>query len=110
MFKFQRSKELIAAGLDAKKTALIHIASDPDFFYTHQRKTGAVGFCSAFSERKNPEMVYQLIKNMPERTFYLIGRYWENYERYDEMKNIGSYVFPLCFHGSQVCWFALFSR
>ena len=26
-------KELIAAGLDAKKTALIHIASDPDFFY-----------------------------------------------------------------------------
>ena len=81
-------KELIAAGLDAKKTALIHIASDPDFFYTHERETGTVGFCSAFGERKNPEMVYQLVKNMPERKFYLIGRYWENYERYDEMKKI----------------------
>ena len=86
-------KELIAAGLDAKKTALIHIASDPDFFYTHERETGAVGFCSAFGERKNPEMVYQLVKNMPERKFYLIGRYWENYERYDEMKKMTNFTY-----------------
>ena len=86
-------KELIAAGLDAKKTALIHIASDPDFFYTHQRETGAVGFCSAFGERKNPEMVYQLVKNMPERKFFLIGRYWENYERYDEMKKMTNFTY-----------------
>ena len=86
-------KELIAAGLDAKKTALIHIASDPDFFYTHERETGTVGFCSAFGERKNPEMVYQLVKNMPGRKFYLIGRYWENYERYDEMKNMANFTY-----------------
>ena len=86
-------KELIAAGLDAKKTALIHIASDPDFFYPHERETGAVGFCSAFGERKNPEMVYQLVKNMPERKFYLIGRYWENYERYDEMKKMTNFTY-----------------
>ena len=44
-------KELIEAGLKAHKTELIHIASDPDFFYTHKRKTGSVGFCSAFSDR-----------------------------------------------------------
>ena len=81
-------QELIAAGLDADKTSLIHIASDPDFFYPHERKTGSVGFCSAFGERKNPEMVYQLVKNMPERSFYLLGRYWENFEKYDEMKNM----------------------
>ena len=86
-------KELIAAGLDAKKTALIHIASDPDFFYTHERETGTVGFCSAFGDRKNPEMVYQLVKNMPGRKFYLIGRYWENYERYDEMKNMANFTY-----------------
>jgi glycosyltransferase involved in cell wall biosynthesis len=84
-------RELIAAGLDAKKTSLIHIASDPDFFYKHERKTGDVGFCSAFGERKNPDLVYQLVKNMPERKFHLIGRYWENYERYDEMKNMANF-------------------
>ena len=86
-------RELIAAGLDSRKTELIHIASDPDFFYKHERKTGAVGFCSAFGERKNPELVYQLVKNMPERKFYLIGRYWENYERYDELKNMANFTY-----------------
>ena len=86
-------RELIAAGLDAKKTSLIHIASDPDFFYKHERKTGDVGFCSAFGERKNPDLVYQLVKNMPERKFHLIGRYWKNYERYDEMKNMANFTY-----------------
>ena len=86
-------RELIAAGLDAKKTELIHIASDPDFFYEHKRKTGTVGFCSAFGARKNPEMVYQLVKNMPERKFYLMGRYWEHYEKYEEMKNMANFTY-----------------
>ena len=86
-------KELISAGLNAHKTTLIHIASDPDFFYAHERKTGAVGFCSAFGERKNPEMVYQLVKNMPERKFYLIGRYWEKYEKYEEMKKMTNFIY-----------------
>ena len=86
-------RELIAAGLNAHKTELIHIASDPNFFYAHERKTGAVGFCSAFGERKNPEMVYQLVKNMPERKFYLIGRYWEQYEKYEEMKKMTNFIY-----------------
>ena len=38
-------------------------------------------------------MVYQLVKNMPERKFYLIGRYWENYERYDEMKKMTNFTY-----------------
>lgn len=78
-------KKLIDAGLKAEKTALIHIASDPNFFYPHERKTGTVGFCSAFGDRKNPDMIYQLVKHMPERQFYLIGRYWDQYEHYDDL-------------------------
>ena len=38
-------------------------------------------------------MVYQLVKNMPERKFHLIGRYWENYERYDEMKKMTNFTY-----------------
>lgn len=78
-------KELIKYGIPAEKTELIHIASDPDFFYPHERKTGTVGFCSAFGERKNPDMVFNLVKHMPERQFYLIGRYWEKYKNYNEL-------------------------
>lgn len=86
-------KELIEAGLKPEKTALIHIASDPDFFYPHDRKNGTVGFCSAFSDRKNPEMIYNLVKNMPEREFYLIGRYWDRYEKFEELKDFSNFTY-----------------
>ena len=45
-------------------------------------------FVVHLENEKNPEMVYQLVKNMPERSFYLLGRYWENFAKYDEMKNM----------------------
>ena len=86
-------KELIKAGLKADKTELIHIASNPNFFYPHERKTGSVGFCSAFGDRKNPEMVYQLVKHMPERQFYMIGRYWEHYEKYNELNSFSNFTY-----------------
>lgn len=86
-------KELIEAGLKTEKTELIHIASDPDFFYPHQRKTGSVGFCSAFSNRKNPEMIYNLVKYMPERPFYLIGRYWDRYEKFEELTSLPNFTY-----------------
>ena len=86
-------KKLIASGLDAEKTALIPMGSSPNFFYPHKRETGSVGFCSAYSERKNPEMVFRLVKNMPNRKFYLIGRYWEQYERYNEMRNMSNFIY-----------------
>lgn len=86
-------KELIEAGLKPEKTELIHIASDPNFFYTHERKTGSVGFCSAFGDRKNPEMVFNLIKHMPERHFYMIGRYWDQYEKYEELMALSNFTY-----------------
>ncbi|MDT7833088.1 glycosyltransferase family 4 protein [Flavobacteriaceae bacterium S356] len=86
-------KELIAAGLQADKTELIHIASNPDFFYPHDRKTGSVGFCSAFGDRKNPEMVFNLVKHMPDRHFYMIGRYWDQYEKYEELIALPNFTY-----------------
>ena len=81
-------KQLINDGLIAHKIEVIHIASDPDFFYPHERTTGSIGFCSAYGERKNPEMVYQLIKNLPDRNFYLIGKNWEEFEKFEELSKL----------------------
>jgi glycosyltransferase involved in cell wall biosynthesis len=86
-------QQLIEAGLKPEKTVLIHIASDPNFFYPHERKTGTVGFCSAFGDRKNPEMVFNLVKHMPERQFYMIGRYWDQYEKYDELMTMPNFTY-----------------
>lgn len=84
---------LIDAGLKPEKAELIHIASNPDFFYPHERTTGSVGFCSNYGDRKNPEMVYKLIKNMPHRHFYMIGRNWENHENYDELSQLKNFTY-----------------
>ncbi|WP_299063168.1 glycosyltransferase family 4 protein [uncultured Polaribacter sp.] len=86
-------KELIDAGLNEEKTEVLHIASDSTFFYPHERKSGSVGFCSAFSDRKNPDLIFSIIKNMPERTFYLIGKNWENYKNYDELIALENFTY-----------------
>ncbi|MRI01922.1 glycosyltransferase [Kriegella sp. EG-1] len=87
-------RELISNGLKKEKTVVLHIASDPNFFYPHQRKEmGAVGFCSAFSERKNPDLIYAIIKNMPERNFYIIGKNWEEYEKFDELNSFKNFTY-----------------
>lgn len=86
-------KELIDAGLKPEKTELIHIASDPNFFYPHERTSGSVGFCSAFGDRKNPEMIFNLVKHMPERHFYMIGRYWDQYEKYEELIGLPNFTY-----------------
>lgn len=84
-------EKLVAYGLPREKTEVIHIASDPDFFYTHERKTGSIGFCSAFGDRKNPDMVFNLVKHLPQREFHLIGRYWERYEKFDALKSMPNF-------------------
>ena len=86
-------EELIQAGLQPEKTSLIHIASNPEFFYPHERNQGTVGFCSAFSDRKNPELIFNLVKHMPERKFYLIGRYWDRYEKFEELTSFPNFTY-----------------
>lgn len=86
-------KQLIKDGLQAHKIKVIHIASCPDTFYPHHRTNGTVGFCSAFGERKNPEMIYNLVKNMPHRHFYLIGKNWEKYSKYNDLISCKNFTY-----------------
>jgi len=86
-------EDLIKIGIKKEKLIVMHIASNPNFFYSHERMTGSVGFCSNFGERKNPELVYQIIKNMPERNFHLIGRNWENFDEYNELVEMNNFTY-----------------
>ena len=33
-------------------------------------------------------MIFNLVKHIPERPFYLIGRYWNRYEKFDELMSL----------------------
>lgn len=89
----QVKKDLIKYGIRKEKLEILHIASDPNFFYPHERKQGDVGFCSNFGERKNPELTYQIIKNMPEKHFHIIGRNWEKFNQYEALNSLSNFTY-----------------
>lgn len=86
-------KTLIEIGVEKNKIEVMHIASDPEFFYKHERNSGSVGFCCAFYERKNPNLIFNIIKEMPEKHFYLIGKDWDEFDQYDELISLGNLTY-----------------
>ncbi len=84
---------LTRIGVKPNILVVMHIATSPSFFYRHERGTGHIGFCSSFHPRKNPDLILDLVKNMPHRTFCLIGRNWENYDRFEELSVLPNFTY-----------------
>ena len=77
--------DLISLGVKPEKLVVMHIATSDTFFKTHERGTGGVGFCSNYGPRKNPDLLYDIVMNMPHRKFHLVGRNWDNYEKFSQL-------------------------
>ncbi|WP_405207661.1 glycosyltransferase family 4 protein [Aquimarina sp. LLG6339-5] len=86
-------KYLIDLGVKPGILKVMHIATSSSFFYSHERGSGGIGFCSTFSDRKNPDLVLDLVKNMPDRQFYLIGRHWQQYDRFNEISDLPNFKY-----------------
>ena len=78
---------LVSQGVKPDKVTYILGAADPKIFQPHQRTNGAVGFCTAFYYRKEPERIFNIIKMMPHRKFIILGRGWQKYEKFTEMSS-----------------------
>lgn len=84
---------LIEIGVKPELLKVLHIATSSSFFKEHKRGKGGVGFCSIFGPRKNADLIFDIVKNMPERTFYLIGREWEKYEKFNELNALKNFTY-----------------
>lgn len=84
---------LAKIGVRPEILKVLHIGTSSKFFYSHQRGSGDVGFCSSFHKRKNPKLIYDIVKNMPHRTFHLIGQNWDNYEGFQDIKNLPNFIY-----------------
>lgn len=78
-------KLLNCQGLSSNKTTFVLGGADPEIFKLHQRLDKAVGFCTAYYPRKSPEKIISIIKMMPQRKFILLGRNWNQYEKFAEL-------------------------
>jgi len=87
VFSCSEYRELwIARGVQEDRTAVVLGGADPALFRGHKRGRGHVGLSSSFYERKSPDTVLDLVRAMPERRFTLVGRQWDQYQRFSELK------------------------
>src|SRR5690606_405446 len=80
-------------GVKAELLEVLHIATSSTLFHNHERGNGDVGFCSNFGERKNPKLLCDIVKNMPHRTFRLIGHNWDDYAGFQEILDLPNFIY-----------------
>jgi glycosyltransferase involved in cell wall biosynthesis len=83
----------IERGLPDEKAALVLGAADPQLFQFHERGHGVVGLSSSFYERKNPDCLLQVMRLLPHRQFVLVGRNWNQYALFEEMKALPNFTY-----------------
>jgi glycosyltransferase involved in cell wall biosynthesis len=94
IFACESNRQLwIERGLEEDKTAVVLGAADPDLFRFHERGEGVVGLSSSFYERKNPDLLLQVMKLLPHREFVLVGRNWNQYALFEEMKALPNFTY-----------------
>lgn len=85
---------LAGDGVGHDKLTCVLGAADPDVFRSHQRTPdGLIGFCTAFYERKNPDLVLELVKKLHERNFILLGKDWDRYPRFAELIQLTNFSY-----------------
>ncbi len=80
-------------GLAEDKTRVILGGADPDLFISHERGNGVVGLSSAFYERKNPDIILDVVKLLRHREFVLIGRNWNQYANFEELRAQANFTY-----------------
>lgn len=81
----------ISRGVREDRTAVVLGGADSLLFRGHARGKGHVGLSSSFYERKSPDTVLDLVRAMPERRFTLVGRQWDQYRRFAELKALRNF-------------------
>jgi glycosyltransferase involved in cell wall biosynthesis len=84
---------LVKSGLQEHKLKVLHIATSSNFFQFHERGSGYVGFCSAYHPRKNPDLIYEIVKNMPNCSFLLLGQNWHKYEKFNQLIALANFKY-----------------
>jgi len=76
---------LVKRGVNAGRVLTLIPGSHPEVFLPHERTgSGVVGLCAAYYRRKSPELIAEVVAQMPHRQFLLIGRGWENAPGFDQ--------------------------
>lgn len=87
VFACNRYKKLwIQRGVKEEKTICITGGADEEIFTFHDRKKSKlIGLSSSYYERKNPMLLYKIVKNMMDYKFILLGKNWQKFSLFDDL-------------------------
>ena len=81
----------LSRGLEPKHGCVVLGGFDSSLFVPHNRTlSDAIGICSSFYERKNPELLFEIVSKMTDKKFILLGKNWESYARYEALIGLGN--------------------
>ncbi|TLX77128.1 glycosyltransferase family 4 protein [Labilibacter sediminis] len=84
---------MVHHGLIKSKVEIMHLASDSDMFLPHDRTNAKVCVSMAYYKRKNPYLLFEIVKKMPHRNFLLIGKKWEQFEHWAKLKELANFEY-----------------
>ena len=86
-------EDLVSQGCDRQRIQVVYAGADPLFFKKSSRGRGKVGFSTAYYERKDPDRILDLVKYLRHRDFVLLGRGWEQYPRFEELRELPNFEY-----------------
>ena len=87
------TKELRSRCVTVEKVSTAIPGADPALFRHHSRSDGAIGFCSGYVPRKNPDRILELVHCLRNRELVLVGRHWEHYERIEDLRAATNFTY-----------------
>lgn len=84
---------LKSQGVNSSKLTFILGGADPELFKLHQRGTGSVGFSMSYYARKSPDLVLEIVRQMPHRNFILLGKKWNEYAHFSDLLQLSNFKY-----------------
>jgi len=95
-------------GLKPEKGCVVLGGADPELFQPHMRTGRTVGISSSYYERKNPDLLRELVRTQPDWSFILLGRNWEEYSGFEEMQNAPNFQYVVASYAEYPSWYDRF--
>ena len=88
------AERLVGDGVPAAKVHVVIPGTDSVRFQPHPRDgAGAVGFCSAYYQRKDPDRLAAIVAAMPNRRFLLVGKGWPEWSGFSELSGRPNFAY-----------------
>ena len=87
-------KRWINLGVAEANTCFILGGFDDSLFKPHIRNSSqSIGICSSYYERKDPILIFELIKLLPQYHFLLLGRNWQSFSHFEYLMQLGNFTY-----------------